>query len=128
MIIKNNSKHTIVLKAVGLNPLRLFPGYNTVKNEGVEEYFKTEVAKANQKAYLSVVDGKDLSTDDMKAAKAAKKKNDELNKAQRVVRKQNEKLAKNDDTIKKQTDEIEGLKKLVADLQKEMKKPKPRSK
>ena len=39
MIVKNDSKAVIVLKAIGLPALRLFPGYNTVDQNDIEKYF-----------------------------------------------------------------------------------------
>lgn len=107
MIILNKSKAVKVLKAIGLAPLRLFPGHNTVDEKVVPEYFKNAAAKGVQKECLSVVEGDLLSHEEKTQADKAKKKNDELNRAQKIIKASNEKLVKNDETISGQKSTIE---------------------
>lgn len=114
MIINNKTKAVIVLKAIGLPNLRLFPGYNTVEEKGLDKYFQSKAALAQQKTNLAVVKSEDATTEEKKLADKAKEKNVRLNKAQRVVKAQNETLAKNDKTISAQEKK---LKKQGVDLE-----------
>ena len=102
MIINNKTKAVIVLKAIGMPNLRLFPGYNTVEEEGLDKYFQSKAAMAQQKMNLSVVKSDEATVEEKKMADKAKEKNARLNKAQRVVKAQNETLVKNDKTITSQ--------------------------
>ncbi|MCK5025061.1 MAG: hypothetical protein KAS15_00610 [Nanoarchaeota archaeon] len=115
MIINNQKKAVIVLKAIGMPNLRLFPGYNQVDENGVERYFTNPAAKAHQKVNLAVVKSEALTAENKIQAKKAKEKNDHLNKAQRVIKAQNEKLEKGDRII---TDQAETIKQLLADVKK----------
>ena len=108
MIVKNNAKSVIVLKAIGLPALRLFPGYNTVDENEIGKYFEgNPAAKGQQKMYLSVIEGESLNPEDRIEADKAKKKNELLNKAQHIVKTQKKTLAKNDKTISEQSKLIE---------------------
>ena len=122
MIINNKTKAVIVLKAIGMPNLRLFPGYNTVEEEGLDKYFQSKAALAQQKDSLSVVKSEDVTTEEKKLADKAKVKNARLNKAQRVVKAQNETLAKNDKTISAQAklleDQAISIKELQAGIEK----------
>jgi len=106
MIINNKTKAVIVLKAVGMQNLRLFPGYNTVEEKGLDKYFQNKAALAHQKMNLDVVKTESITAEEKKLANKAKEKNARLNKAQRVVKAQNETLAKNDKTITAQEKEL----------------------
>ena len=106
MIINNKTKGVIVLKAVGMQNLRLFPGFNTVEEEGLKGYFKGKAALAHQKRNLAVVKSDEVTAEEKKLADKAQKKNERLNKAQRVVKAQNEILVKNDKTISAQTNQL----------------------
>ena len=116
MIINNKTEAVIVLKAVGLPNLRLFPGYNTVEEKGLEKYFTGVAAKAHQKKNLSVVKSDEVTTEEKKLADRAKVKNAKLNKAQRVVKAQNETLVKNDKTISDQAKLISDQGTAIEDL------------
>lgn len=123
MIVKNNAKAVIVLKAIGLPNLRLFPGYNTVDEKEIGKYFEgNPAAKGQQKMYLSVVEGESINPEDKIEADKAKKKNELLNKAQRVVKAQKKSLAKNDETISTQSKLIEEQAESIKELQDMMKK------
>lgn len=124
MIVKNESKHVIALKAVGMPQLRLFPGYNEVKKEDFEKYFEgNPAAKGQAKLYLTVVND-DLSPEDKEKAKAAKAKNDELNKAQKIIAKQTKELEKHARSDGEKDKEIEALKKKIEALENVSKKDK----
>lgn len=122
MIINNKTKGVIVLKAIGMSNLRLFPGYNTVEEEGLDKYFQSKAAKAQQKTNLAVVKSDDVTTEEKKLADKAKQKNARLNKAQRVVKAQNETLAKNDKTISSQAKLLEDQAASIKELQATVKK------
>lgn len=119
LTVMNNTKRVIVLKAMSMPNLRLFPGPNYVEEEGFGKYFKNKAAKAMQNTDLQLTD-KVLSAEEKEAAAKAKKKNDELNKAQRVIKTQNETLVQNDQTISDQAKEIEKLQKQIAKLEKKL--------
>lgn len=122
IIINNKLKAVVVLKAVGMPNLRLFPGYNTVNEKGIKNYFTNKAAIAHQKDNLLVVKTESVSAEDKIQADKAKEKNDQLNRAQRVIKLQNEKLEKGDRVIKEQqsqlTDQAEIIKQLQADMEK----------
>ena len=118
MIVKNDSKSVIVLKAVGLQNLRLFPGYNTVDQSKIEKYFEGNPAAAgHKKMSLSVVEGGELTADDKAKADKAKEKNELLNKAQRVIQKNKKELSKNNKTISDQDKLIVEQGELIKDMQ-----------
>jgi len=102
MVINNTTKSVIVLKAMGMPNLRLFPGYNRVKEEGLEHYFHdNKAALAQKEKNLKVVELDAGDIEGRNQAKKAEEKNARLNKAQRVIKAQNEKIANADDTIGK---------------------------
>lgn len=115
MVINNITKAVIVLKAAGMPNLRLFPGYNTVKEAGLKKYFTSLAAKAHQKINLIIVESEVLTAEDKIQADKAEEKNARLNKAQRVIKTQNEKLASDDKTI---SDQEKIIKELQADIEK----------
>lgn len=123
MIVKNKAKAVIVLKAVGLPNLRLFPGHNTVDEKEIGKYFEgNPAALGQQKMNLSVIEGESLNPEDKKEADAAKKKNEILNRAQRIVKIQKKALDKNDKTISEQVKLIKDQAKSIKELQDAMKK------
>jgi len=122
MIINNQKKAVIVLKAIGMPNLRLFPGYNQVDENGVEKYFTNSAAKAHQKINLMVVKSEALTAENKIQAEKAKEKNDHLNKAQRVIKSQNEKLEKDDRIIADQGDQLAEQAGVIQQLQADMKK------
>jgi len=131
MIVKNNAKSVIVLKAVGLQALRLFPGYNTVDENDVAKYFEGNPAAAgHKKMSLSVVEGGELTTEDKAKADKAKEKNELLNKAQRVIQKNKKELSKNNKTISEQEkliveqgELIKGMQAKIEEIEKSMTDP-----
>ncbi len=123
MIVKNNSKAVIVLKAVGLQPLRLFPGYNTVSENDIGKYFEGNPAAAgHKKMSLSVVEGSEMTAEDKVEADKAKEKNELLNKAQRVIQQNKKEMSKNNKTMAEQADLISEQGKIIEDLQAKMEK------
>jgi len=123
MIVKNKAKAVIVLKAVGLPNLRLFPGHNTVDEKVIGKYFEDNpAALGHQKMYLTVIESGELNPEDKKEADAAKKKNEILNKAQRIVKAQKKTLSQNDITISGQAELIKDQAKSIKELQKTMEK------
>lgn len=91
--ILSKAKSVLVFKSNGLPTLRILPGYNSVDGNGIENYFKSDAAKAMQKDFLVPVDG-ELNKADEKQAMLAKEKNDELNKAQRIIKSKDKQIAK----------------------------------
>lgn len=85
MYIRNLSKHVITLNTLGMPKLRLYPGYNQVKKEELNEYKKNRVVQAHFSESLAVVDSIGISTDDKSIAAEYKKKNEQLNKAQPII-------------------------------------------
>jgi hypothetical protein len=80
MIVRNNSKAVIVLKARGHKPLRLLPGFNETGTLNIDAYFKgNKAAQAHAKKYLTNHSKKDLDTGELEAAEKAKEKNDKMN-------------------------------------------------
>jgi len=131
MIVKNNSKAVIVLNAIGLPALRLFPGYNTVKENEIEKYFEgNPAATGHKKISLSIVDGGELTAEDKAMADKAEEKNELLNKAQRVIQANTKELSKNNKTIVEQekliSDQSELIKTMqskIEEIEKSMTKP-----
>lgn len=122
MIINNKLKAVVVLKAVGMPNLRLFPGHNTVGESGIENYFTNKAAKAHQKNNLLVVKSESVSAEDKIQADKAKEKNDQLNRAQRVIKSQNEKMEKDDRVIQDQQSQLTDQAGIIKQLQADMKK------
>jgi len=120
MVINNQKKAVIVLKAIGMPSLRLFPGYNQVNENGIERYFNNLAAKAHQKRNLIVVKSEALTAENKIQAEKAKEKNDHLNKAQRVIKAQNEKMEKSDRIITDQGDQLTGQAEIIKQLQADM--------
>jgi len=117
MIIKNSSKAVVVLKGVGLPVLRLFPGYNTVKDD-IEKYLEgNPAARGHMGKSLSVVKDNELMAEEKIGADKAKEKNDLLNKAQRVIQANKEALSKNDKTISEQEKLITEQGRLIKSMQ-----------
>ncbi len=117
--VKNESKAVKVLKAFGMAPLRLFPGYNYVEKTELEKYFKNNpAAEGIRKECLSIV--KSPTTDQSDQAKAAEKKNNELNKAKKIIQKRDEQIAKNKEDIAENESVIEELKAENAEKDKEL--------
>ena len=128
MIVKNEAKSVIVLKAIGLKNLRLFPGYNTVDENEIGKYFEgNPAAKGHKKMSLSTVDGGELTAEEKKKADQAKEKNELLNKAQRVIQKNKKEMSQNSKTISDQGKVIEELqakmKEMEDNLDKKSEKP-----
>lgn len=94
--IKNNTNAVKCMKASGMPNLRLLPGMNEIdlESEDLDQYFKTDIAKAIRKESLSVVNEDDLTADDKESGAKAKAKNDELNKDYIVAQKKNTKAVK----------------------------------
>jgi len=137
VVINNKTKSVIVLKAIGMPNLRLFPGYNKVQETGIENYFKgNRAAQAHKKDNLAMVESDAMTAEDRIQAEKSEAKNAELNKAQRVIKVQNEKLVKDDKTISDQLSNLKSqsnqlndqagiIKKLQADVKKLKKARKP---
>ncbi|RLB93614.1 MAG: hypothetical protein DRH26_03500 [Deltaproteobacteria bacterium] len=121
MIINNVTKGVIVLKAIGMPNLRLFPGHNTVEKKGFDEYFTNPAAKAHREKNLTMPRSGDITPDEQRQADKAQEKNAQLNKAQRVVKAQSKVLAKNDKTMSEQAAVIKELRARMEDLEKKIK-------
>ena len=121
--VKNNSKAVKVLKAVGLPPLRLFPGCNSVDKASLDKYFKNPAALGIRDEYLSIVQSPTQT--DLEQAEKAKAKNDELNKAKKVIQQQTAKLEKGaadakalQEKLKEKDKELAALNKRIEALEK----------
>lgn len=107
----NKSKSVKVFKAVGLPPLRIFPGYNYVDKDILNEYFKDNpAAKAVREDCLTIHKGDILTPSEQKIANAAKEKNDKLNQAYKIV-------AAGEKKIKAQSADLKELNKAVKKLE-----------
>ena len=113
LYILNKTKKVIVVKSYGRLTMRLFPGYNRVKDD-VQEYFTTPAAAAYLDECLAVT--KDVPEDRKVEADASFDKNKALNKAQRVIN------IRNPDV--KASSEVLALREKVADLETKLKKRK----
>ena len=110
--VKNKSVAVKVLKSLGLQPMRLFPGYNLVDEGELKQHLKSKVGKAFADESLRPVDSP--SKDQEREAKKAAKKNAELNKAKKVISANNKIISDSKDQISKQD-------KIIADQDKELK-------
>ena len=113
VVIYNNTKSVRVLQAVGVKPLRLFPGFNqfTGSKEDLAKF--TDGNKAAQAMFrndLKIVN-EEMTEEEKAQAIASKEKNDTLNKAKKVIQVQEK-------DIKKQKTEIDDLKKKIEKLEK----------
>lgn len=108
MIINNKTKAVIVLKAVEMPVLRLFPGHNTVEEKGLNKYFDGNPAAEGQRdTNLSIVNPDGLTQEMKEKADKAKEKNDALNKANRIIKAAKKGLKVNEQTIADQQSLIE---------------------
>lgn len=123
MIVHSKAKQVIVLKAIGLPSLRIFPGHNEVNREEFPRYFENnQAALAQRKENFSLVENTgELSDDQKKLAKIAKEKNTELNKAQKIVKKSKKQLAEKDGVIANQSEMINEQNELIKSLKVQMK-------
>jgi len=129
IIIKNEALSVIALKAIAMPTLRLMPGYNTVEKKDLERYFDgNPAAKGQQKMYLSVVDGGELSSEDKAKADAAKEKNDKLNKAQKLIAKQNKAIKEHTKNDSKKDKKIADLETEIKEMKKAIKTLEPKDK
>ena len=116
VVIENTTTHVIVLKAMKQKPLRLFPGFNHVdQNLDYEAFFKgSKAAQANiDEGLLRPVDAETLTDDQHELAKAAREKNETMNKAYKI-------LEENKRTINSQSDELLAQAKTITDLEEKM--------
>ena len=75
-IINSSAKGVKVLKAIGLPPLRIFPGANDVGNVNIDDYIRhNEAGQAMTAKFFTTIGVKSLSEEDRKAAELSKKKN-----------------------------------------------------
>jgi len=125
MIINNKTKAVIVLKAVEMPVLRLFPGHNTVEQKGLDKYFDgNPAAEGQRERNLSIVNPDGLTQEMKEKADKAKEKNDALNKANRIIKAAKKGLKINEQTIADQNsliDQQAGLLREQAEAMKIMK-------
>lgn len=123
MIIQNTSKAVKVLKAVSVPPLRVFPGFNTVKGS-VDGYFKgNRAAEALVNEGILIIQDQDkITPEQKKQADDAMKKNEALNKAKRIIEANTAKMNKQDDDIAELKKKNKSLEAMVEKLQKKNQK------
>lgn len=107
-IIFSKAKSVKVLKAYNHPNLRIFPGYNTIKENPIV-YFNNPAAEGMKKAFFSIVPSENLTNEEKKQAAAAKAKNDELNKAQKIIKLNDKQIIKDSEIIAKQIEDIKAL-------------------
>lgn len=121
-IIHSKALRVIVFKAHGMPNLRIFPGHNTVNEEGFKNYFEdNKAAQAQQKDYLSAVEPSGLSSDEKIIADRAKTKNDDLNKVRRINAENEKRLEASDTTVKEQAKIIKSQGKKLEDQDEQLK-------
>ena len=116
MVILNKEKKVIVFKALGLPPLRLFPGHNEVDKDDFSKYIKNTAAKSYLDTSLFMVDASGLTSAEKTQMQIAKERNDELNKANKLIKTQIKEIASKDKDLKASSKEIDSLKEQNAEL------------
>lgn len=93
LTINSSAKKVIVFKAIGQNPLRIFPGHNSIdveKKDDLAPYMMgNDAAQAAYKKHCSVVDPSEVNKEE---AERALEKNKKLNKAYKQLAAANKKL------------------------------------
>lgn len=108
LIINNKSTCVIVLKAMSLPNLRLFPGHNSVEEKDFAGYVDNNpAAKALVEENLGVVDSDGVTHEMRIEAEAAKEKNEMLNKSAKALKAAENKIDKSDKTIIRQLKQLD---------------------
>ena len=112
--ILSTAKSMLVFKALGMAPLRIFPGYNYVEEKDLNKYFdKNPAALAKRKEFLKASDF-DLTRKEAEQAAAAEAKNKELNKANRIIKSNAKTMDDDKKTIGDQEKAIKALEEQAA--------------
>ena len=110
IVVKNNLKKVLVLKALGHPVLRFLPGFNEVDAKDLSAYTKDNpAAEAMCEDHISLVSRKLKSAEQAEAA-ASKAKNDKLNASAKVLKQTQEKLAEAEAKGKSSSKEVDSLK------------------
>lgn len=117
--IENTTAHVIVLKAMKQKPLRLFPGFNNIDPAvDIEAFFKgSKAAQGNiSEGWLKHVDAETLTDDQSELAKAAKDKNDTMNRAYKILEENKRTIAARESEILEQNQAMENMKSTMNDM------------
>lgn len=120
-IINNKTAHVIVLKAMGLPNLRIFPGHNSVKEKDLEAYTDgNAAAKSQLENNITRVDDSGITHEMRIEAEAAKEKNEMLNKSAVALKAANKKIDKSEKVITDQAKQLDEQSEKIEDQAKQL--------